>query len=252
MDFNIHISHIAETDSTNLELVRMAPTPATNQMIVAWADYQRAGRGQKGASWESEKGKNLLFSVMLWPEDVEVCNQFVLSEAMSLAICETLCEYNPDFKIKWPNDIYYKEQKLSGTIIETTLRGHMVGRCILGVGINLNQTCFQSDAPNPISLCQIVGHEVDPESVLQSVLKHFAANCQLLNNGQYTDIQQRYHQLMMRREGLFAYRDKEGLFEASLVEIEANGQLVLRDTEDKLRRYMFKEVKHVFKHLERE
>lgn len=250
MEQNISIFHVAETDSTNLEVVRKAPNADASKMYVAWADYQQAGRGQKGTSWESERGKNLLFSVMLWPKGIEAKWQFGLSQAMSLAVCHALQQFAPDFKIKWPNDIYYKEKKVSGTIIETTLRGQMVGRCILGVGINVNQEQFLSKAPNPMSLCRILGHEVDVKSVLDDVLERFAENCHAIEEGNLSNISQQYKNLLMWKDGMHLYRDEKGEFSAQLIDIEPNGELVLKDAEGQERRYMFKQVRHIFKTLE--
>lgn len=250
MEQEISIFHVAETDSTNLEVVRQAAEADRSRMYVAWADYQHAGRGQKGTSWESERGKNLLFSVMLWPEGVEARRQFALSQAMSLAVCEALQQYAPEFRIKWPNDIYYKEQKVSGTIIETTLRGPMVGRCILGVGINVNQQQFVSDAPNPVSLSMILGRELDVKSVLDDVLSRFASNCRSLEEGKIALLAQQYKDLLIWKDGFHTYRDEQGEFSAQLVDIEPNGELVLSDSAGRERRYMFKQVRHIFRTLE--
>lgn len=250
MEHKISIFHMAETDSTNLEVVRRAGEPDPSSMYVAWADYQCAGRGQKGTSWESERGKNLLFSIMLWPDGIEARRQFALSQAMSLAVCGALQQYAPEFKIKWPNDIYYKEQKVSGTIIETTLCGQMVGRCILGVGINVNQQQFISDAPNPVSLSNILGREVDVKSVLDEVLSRFANNCRQLEAGNIASLAQQYKDLLIWKDGIHTYRDEMGEFSAQLVDIEPNGEIVLSDTAGCERRYMFKQVRHIFNTLE--
>ena len=255
-DGNINIIRVAETDSTSKEIVREYESksqtsnfkPQTS-ISVLQADYQTAGRGQQGNSWESERGKNLLFSVMLWPKGVAVRRQFRLSQAMAVALCEELetksqtSNLQSQISIKWPNDIYYGEKKLSGTIIETTWAGDMLERCVLGVGINVNQQVFCSDAPNPISLCQIVGHEVDRDVLLAGVLQRFVPLYERLMAGDEEDLVRRYVSHLFWREGLHRYSDADGEFEAEIVDVAADGHLTLCDTEGRERCYYFKELK---------
>lgn len=239
----IDILHITETDSTNLEALR-------RNVQVCWADFQSAGRGQRGTTWESERAQNLLFSIVVYPQNIEVACQFRLSQAMALAICTALNKIQQGFSIKWPNDIYYKEKKISGTIIETSWKGSFVERCILGVGINVNQTDFVSDAPNPTSLKIITGKETDRETLLCHVLDLFYHEIQQLQNGGDASLSDRYKNLMTWGKGMHRYRDSQGEFLAEMVDVEPSGHLVLRDNDGKTRRYLFKEVKHVFNSLE--
>lgn len=248
---NINIIRVAETDSTSREIVREFESSRVREDIsVLVADYQTAGRGQQGNSWESERGKNLLFSVMLWPRGVAVKRQFRLSQAMAVAVCETIKELRVESResraqicIKWPNDIYYGEKKLSGTIIETTWASEMVERCVLGVGINVNQQVFCSDAPNPISLFQILGHEVDRDELLSGVLQRFVPLYEHLMAGDDDEIVRRYVSHLFWRDGVHRYCDADGEFEAEIVDVAADGHLTLRDTEGRERRYYFKELK---------
>ena len=137
-------------DSPWFEWIRLHSTDST---------IQTAGRGQAGNSWESEAGKNLLFGLLFHPREVEANRQFILSQAVALSICETLSDYAEDIRIKWPNDIYWKDRKICGMLIENTLVGRCIENCIIGAGININQQTFCSDAPNPVSLRQITGKE---------------------------------------------------------------------------------------------
>ena len=244
-DYNIVIHRVEETDSTSREIVRRIEELKNGKIEVLLAGYQTAGRGQQGNSWESERGKNLLFSLMLWPEGVEVKRQFRLSQVMAVAVAEALAEYADGFSIKWPNDIYYGDRKMSGTIIETTWAGDMVERCVLGVGINVNQREFHSDAPNPVSLCQVLGREVDCEELLDKVLERFIHYYTVLVQGGEDEIAKHYVDNLFWREGFHHYCDADGEFEAEFAGIAPDGQLVLRDTEGHERRYYLKEVKHI-------
>ncbi len=257
MAFSVKYFNVDETDSTNLEVARRvsalrAEERESYDCFVASADFQTAGRGQRGNCWESERGSNLLFSLMVYPKGIAASRQFVLSQAMSVAVCRALNGLDGGFGIKWPNDIYYGEGKVCGTVIETTWHGGCVERCILGVGINVNQSDFSSDAPNPLSLCRILGHEVDRSQLLSCVVEGFMNTLHMVYEGVGDSVASLYRDMMIRKDGLHRYRDAEGEFAARMVCVEPDGHLVLSDSEGRLRRYMFKEVRHLFGTLERE
>ena len=107
---------------------------------VVWADNQVAGRGQRGKSWVSEAGKNLTMSLVLCPTFLPVAQQFDLTRAISLAMCDFLyAAIGVKAKIKWPNDIYMKDRKIAGILIENTIKGHTLRNSIVGIGLNVNQ-----------------------------------------------------------------------------------------------------------------
>lgn len=251
----IEYFHVSETDSTFLEIARVEDClrqkgAVLPDYIVVDADFQTAGRGQKGNSWESERGRNLMFSIAFRPVGVEVTRQFRLSQAMALAVCETLNNIMEGFRIKWPNDVYYGEQKVCGMLFETTWRGREVDHCVVGVGVNVNQAEFRSDAPNPVSLLTLTGKTYDCNKLLIDIIKRFADALQTLYTGGDEQIAMRYQELMIWRDGLHTYRDGNGQFLACMEGVEADGHLRLRDAGGALRRYMFKEVKHIFNTLE--
>ena len=248
-DSNINIIRVAETDSTSKELVRELGdgVQSSKYISVLSADYQTAGRGQLGSRWEAERGKNLLFSLMAWPVGVPVGRQFRLSQAMAVAVRDALASYADGFTIKWPNDIYFGGGKVCGTIIETTWKGGMVERFVMGVGINVNQRVFLGDAPNPLSLWQIVGREMDRDELLGRVLERFAALYGLLQAGDESEVVRCYDNHLLWREGMHRYSDKDGEFEAVFVSVAPDGRLTLRDADGRERSYYFKEVKHVLK-----
>ena len=202
---------------------------------MVWADYQTAGRGQGTNRWESERGKNLTFSILLHPVDLPANRQFLLSMQVSLAICEALSEHIGDLSIKWPNDIYWRNAKIAGILIENRLQGQVIRDSIVGVGLNVNQRQFQSDAPNPISLWQICEHETDREQLLKDIL---AALDRLLGQ----EVREQYLSMLYRRKGFHPYVDKDGAFMAELEDVEDDGHLLLCDDSGGRRRYAFKEV----------
>ena len=235
MEFEI--IHIDETDSTNRWLTTQGDsTPAENKVV--WADYQTAGRGCGTNRWESERGKNLLFSMLIHPIDLPANRQFHISMAVSLAICEALGQHIGALSIKWPNDIYWKNAKICGILIENTLQGGCIKDSVIGVGLNVNQRRFLSDAPNPVSLWQICGREFDREQLLHDILN-------ALDHHLYHDVKEQYCSLLYRRHGYHPYVDDEGAFMAEIVDVEDDGHLLLRDDSGLLRRYAFKEVQFV-------
>ncbi|MGM9796657.1 MAG: biotin--[acetyl-CoA-carboxylase] ligase [Parabacteroides sp.] len=238
------IIRVEETHSTNSLLRDWLERESLPNCSVIVADFQTAGRGQVGNVWESEKGKNLTFSLVLYPQTLPVKQQFLISQIAALSVKETLDAYTEGISIKWPNDIYWQDKKICGMLIENDLAGHNLLRSIIGIGINLNQTVFRGDAPNPVSLWQILRQEVDPEVVLRQFLSRFEAYNQILLAGEKALIHVRYMEALYRREGYHSYTDAQGGFSAQIYGIEPIGHLLLQDTEGTIRRYAFKEVSY--------
>ena len=208
-------------------------------MIVVTAEYQTAGRGCGSNSWESERGKNLLFSLLCQPRHIAPWKQFRLSMMISVAMADVLRRYAEGVSIKWPNDIYVGDGKIAGILIECTVQKGMLRDCLIGVGLNVNQSAFLSDAPNPVSLKQLTGSELDKEHLLQQIMETFQHYYTADN---HEDVVSKYKSLLYRRTGSWPYTDKNGSFLAELVDVTEEGILVLCDEVGQERRYAFKEV----------
>jgi BirA family biotin operon repressor/biotin-[acetyl-CoA-carboxylase] ligase len=212
------------------------PSPITQVVI---ADYQTGGRGCGTNMWESERGKNLLFSVLLHPVELPANQQFRISMAVSVALREMLSQYADGFSIKWPNDIYWNDRKICGILIENRLTGTLIRDSVIGIGLNVNQRVFHSDAPNPVSLSQIVGHDIDCDALLNDFL------------GRLDSVSIRetlcfdYQNNLFRREKHAEYADRSGRFTAELQRVMPDGRLVLIDAEGRERIYAFKEVQFI-------
>lgn len=231
-----------ETTSTNSYLDELCNNSSVEELTSVYTDFQTAGRGQRGNSWESEDGANLLFSFVLYPDFLEARKQFYLSQITALALQEVLSQYTDGIRIKWPNDIYWKDKKICGTLIENDLTGIHISRSISGTGVNLNQERFISDAPNPVSLFQITGQRYDRKKILHQLMERVAHYYTLLKNGETELIASRYQDVLYRKEGFYPYTDKDGSFRARICGIEPSGALILEDESGKRREYMFKEV----------
>ena len=240
----MHRIHLPEVDTTNSYIRRLDP-PKNDEMWVVTTEFQTAGRGQGTNHWESEQGKNLLCSIMVSPREIKPTRQFLLSEAGALAVAEALDDYSEDISLKWPNDVYWQDKKICGTLIETSMATGKLRTCVFGVGVNVNQRAFLSDAPNPVSLWQIRGCETDCEEVLDKIVNALNKYLNMLYNGEEEKVSAFYHSRLYRGEGFFPYLDSNGVFMAEIVGVADEGPITLRDMQGRLRTYAFKEVQFI-------
>lgn len=232
------IVHISETDSTNHWLADNHQQMANSYgQFAVWTDYQTAGRGCGTNTWESERGKNLLYSMLIHPTAVPVNRQFVVSMAVANSIAKVVSKYVKNVSVKWPNDIYVGDRKICGTLIENRLQGGVIKDSIIGVGLNVNQLCFVSDAPNPVSLANVTGRLFDRESLLHELLDTFDVELADLEG-----VRGRYLPQLYRRTGFHRYRNALGECYAEIVTVEDDGHLLLRDVDGRTKRYAFKEI----------
>lgn len=241
--------YLEETDSTNSYLRRLLEEEELPEGTAVVAGFQKAGRGQVGNSWESEAGKNLLFSMVLYPDSLLAAEQFLLSQIVCLSLKQVLDNYTEGISVKWPNDVYWQDRKIAGILIENDLSGAYLSHSIVGIGLNLNQERFTSPAPNPVSLKQITGETYDIESILGLYASSFFSNYIRLFKGETEDIRAEYGRALYRRNGYFTYEDADGIFEARIHAVEADGRLVLALPDGTLRRYAFKEVVYLKRSL---
>ena len=235
--------------STNTYLRELNGGDPSYQYEVAVATFQTAGRGQKGNSWESESGKNLLFSILAHPGNIKVQEQFYISEAIALAVSDSVMaavgpEYAADVSVKWSNDVYWKDFKMAGILIENTIQGSSILDTVVGVGLDVNQEVFVSDAPNPISLKNITGREFDLEALLSDIIARFIGYMEKEPDDRPM-VDALYHSRLYRREGLHRFRDEKGEFRASIEGVCPDGCLMLLTDNGEHRVYEFKQVQFI-------
>lgn len=239
------IIHIRETNSTNNYLKELLQTQNVDEGIVVWADFQSAGKGQRGNGWESETGKNILFSIVLFPGFIKAGEQFILSQIVSLAVANCLQEYTAGISIKWPNDIYWNEKKICGILLENTILEDNIGHSVAGIGININQEDFRSDAPNPVSLKQITNRDYNLEEILKTVVDNINVYYQQIKIGKTDSLIKQYKESLFRKDGYHLYNDGESNFLARIQDVNSSGILILRTNEGEERHFAFKEVKYI-------
>ncbi|MBO7314632.1 MAG: biotin--[acetyl-CoA-carboxylase] ligase [Alistipes sp.] len=236
------------TTSTNDD----ARSTELHHMDVVWAEWQSAGRGQRGHSWHSVENENLTFSVVLEPHFLPIVEQFLLSEVVALALVATMKEWGIECRIKWTNDIYAEDRKIVGVLIEHSLSAERIERTIVGIGINVNQRLFPHDLPNPTSMVVECGKELDREEVLRCFMRHLGSFYEALERGEKRAIEEFYRQTMyhLGEEHTYAYPSGER-FRATIRGVRPSGELRLEHTDGTVREYAFKEVEFVLPHKER-
>ena len=238
------IYYIEHTTSTNDEI----RNPKYGHMDVVWAEYQSAGRGQRGHSWHSTEGQNITFSLLLTPTFLPVTEQFLLSEIVALSLVRTLAEYGIECRIKWTNDIYAKDNKIVGILIEHALAGDCLARTIVGIGLNVNQESFPSDLPNPTSMFVERGVKFDRREVLERIVAHLEELYRELEAGNKEMIERLYVDTMyhLGEPHTYAYPNGER-FTATIRGVRHSGELCLEHDDGVVREYAFKEVEFTLK-----
>jgi BirA family biotin operon repressor/biotin-[acetyl-CoA-carboxylase] ligase len=245
MKTNQNFIFLNEVESTNNYANHLVLSKAAGHGTVVLAQHQKMGKGQQGNSWESEYGKNLLMSVILFPQFLPVAKQFYLSKIASLALVDFLTNETSEVTIKWPNDIYAGNKKLAGMLIENSIKANNLDSSIIGIGLNLNQERFVSDAPNPISLKIITGKDYNVEEVALKIWELLNFWFEKLQEGNFEEIDTAYFNQLFRANE-WALFSKEGKpFEARITGIGEFGQLILEDRNGVFSEFMFKEIEFV-------
>jgi BirA family transcriptional regulator, biotin operon repressor / biotin---[acetyl-CoA-carboxylase] ligase len=228
--------------STNTHAATLLKNNPVQEGTIVYTNYQTAGRGQPGNSWESENGKNLLISLILYPMMVKPSDQFIISKIISIAICDFLRQHISDVSIKWPNDIYAKNDKIAGILIEASLIREEIEYVIAGIGLNINQKKFISQAPNPVSLNIITGINYDIEECMKSLASNIDRRYKQLLQGKWSEIDDEYLDNLYRIREWCDFRDANGSFEGRIISVNPSGRLQIEDHKGRIYEYGYKEV----------
>ena len=223
-------------DSTNKYLQNLLEEGADITDNIVVTDFQSSGKGQGRNVWESESGKNLLFSVALNMSYLRAENQFVLTQMVSVAMINVLKNYLPEehLFIKWPNDIYFKNKKIAGVLIKNEIKGMMLGTSIIGIGLNVNQESFDENLPNPISMKMITGEDYDLEEILSDIssrLISFSGQQPAANSQQ--PIADSYIKYLYRYRQWALYQHEGSVKEMMIVGYDQFGRLILKEKNDR-------------------
>jgi BirA family biotin operon repressor/biotin-[acetyl-CoA-carboxylase] ligase len=223
-----NIIRLIETSSTNEYAVSLLSNIKHIEGAIVVSDFQKKGKGQGKNIWISEKGANILISILVAPKFLEIDKQFFLSIAVSLAILRTLKKYTKSkCKIKWPNDLYVNDKKICGILIQNSLGGKEIKNSIIGIGLNVNQTSFVG-LGNATSLKLESGNEFDKEIILKTLIEDLNYYYNILKLEKYNLLKQEYENNLYKKNILTNYKLASGkLIQGFIRGIKPSGQLIL-------------------------
>ena len=237
------VNFLPQCHSTNEEAQRLVSMGGCTDGELVLTQNQTRGKGQRGNSWESEPGKNLTFSIVLKPHFIHSTEQFSLHLITSLAIHDVLFPIlGKKLKVKWPNDIYYGDQKIAGILVENIIRGSSIEHSIIGIGLNVNQKQFETDIAT--SLSEITLSEYDLGDLIEDLLCSLEKRYLQLKNFHQSDLRADYHSRLYKldKDALF---DSEGkIFKGTIEGVDAKGRLKINDGQT-VNAYDFKQVEFV-------
>lgn len=222
------IIRLETVDSTNNYAANLLKLSRVPEGTVITALEQTAGKGQRGSKWNSNKGDNLLCSIILYPKMLRADMQFLLSQAVALAVRDMIEELvsTVDVQIKWPNDIVASGKKVCGILIETTLAEDKVQSAIVGIGININQQQFTDEHAQ--SIRNITGQYHDLESLLEKLMKYIAKYYLKMYKGQHDIIREQYIRGLFNFNVERSYICQGEKIRASITGVENSGKLKLK------------------------
>lgn len=209
---------------------------------VIMADHQYAGRGQQGNTWHSEPGLNLTCSIVLYPEFLDVSNQYLLNMAVCVAVRDAASSVLEEgVMIKWPNDIYHSDKKLGGILIENAISGKKYKSAIIGIGLNVNQEYFsEGQVKAAISFREILGRELKVDDLLKIICHHLEVQYMRLRDSA-DELTDDYHNGLYRLGTPALFEESGRIFEATIKGVSKSGRLMLQTTQG-VKEYGLKEV----------
>ncbi len=240
------IYYFKECSSTNDIAVDYLKNKKALEGTVILTDYQTLGRGQRGNTWISNKGENLLFSLILNPSLLSASQQFSINIIITIAIHKALQNLvdSEQLKIKWPNDIYYQNQKIGGILIENFIKKNQVKYSIIGVGLNANQNSFEN-LLQVSSLKRITQKEINLHYLLKAILKNIKIQYQTFFVQGISDMKHDYYKYLYRYQEIHNFKKKTNrnftTFEGSILGVNEIGQLLVL-IQNKIEHFSFKEI----------
>lgn len=239
-------NYLASVDSTNTFAHNLLSKSNPIEGTVIYTDNQYAGRGQIGSKWQSNEGKNIILSVILYPNFLPIAQQFKLNQAVALAIYDFLAEYIfpvDALSVKWPNDIYIKDKKIGGVLIENQLRGSGFAHSVIGIGLNINQESFPADLPNATSLLIETGFQHDVYAMIGKLCERLEQRYLQLKAQKYQILEQDYLKILY---GFQQWRDfkiaaTQQNIRGKIIGVEPSGNIQI-STAQQLFSFAFKEV----------
>ena len=234
--------HLPSVDSTNKYAAGILHKENTTEGTVILADVQTRGKGQGDNIWLSDKGLNLLCSIILKPDFLPAFKQFYLSMCIATGINDCLTDLGVRSQVKWPNDILIKGKKIAGILIENTILSQNLQTSIVGIGLNINQVSFPPHIPNPASLAGETGKSHDVGQLLERLLPFLEKRLIQLYAEDFMTIKSQYLNCLWLLNTYAGFTDQKGAFKGRIVDVAESGELVILTSSGETRMYGFKEV----------
>lgn len=242
-----NIIRLEEVDSTNKYAQNLIKQGNILEGTVISTNFQLKGKGHGTNKWISNRNENLLFSIILFPKFLTADKQFTLHKISALTLTNVLKKLSnnwEDFKIKWPNDIYFKNKKLAGVLTENSISGNTISSSIIGIGLNVNQKEFDKTLPNPISIQQITGNTYNCEFLLEAIIDEFEKVYSTVKQHQdYCD--DLYLKNLYQFDIWKQYKTKNQIFEGKITGIDSYGFLKIQKKNGDILAFDFKEVEYL-------
>ena len=215
-------------DSTNNYAMAQVHGGLAKHGMACFTKEQTAGKGQRGKSWSSEKGKNIAMSIVLDPKKLQIENHFHLSAAVANSCFDFFNSYAGDeTEIKWPNDLFWRDRKAGGILIENKYQGKIWKFAVVGIGININQTDFTDFLTKPVSLKQITGKTFNTVDLAKELYDLLMKNLALLETGQ--NVLAQYNEHLYKVNKTVTLKKGDYQFETVIKEVSPEGLLITVD-----------------------
>jgi BirA family biotin operon repressor/biotin-[acetyl-CoA-carboxylase] ligase len=236
---------LPKVDSTNNHAMKEAKMGNLSFGTVFFAQEQTHGKGQRSKTWESKPGENLMMSLYIDSRGLQVHQQVILSFATSIAAYNLLKKYAGDETcIKWPNDIYWRDRKAGGILIENVIKGNTLDYSIIGIGININQTVFEQMDKQPVSLKQITGKTFDPVSLAKELCSELESILNEKEENLHDWLISKYNEALFKKGERVILKKENIQFEALIKGVNKKGNLVVEQGFE--REFVFGEISWVF------
>lgn len=236
---------LEELDSTNNVLWELSEKVQLTEFHTVSTDYQWNGRGQDRNIWFSSKAQNILLSALVFPNFLKASDAFQISRWVSLSILDFLKDHKiKDAKIKWPNDIYVRNKKIAGILIQNAISGNHLSKSLVGIGLNINEKDFPKELPNPVSLFQLVQRELLVLEESDHLIRILQKNYQLIKKSPQKIIKL-YHQKLYQLGEWAKYQIKNEIQEAKILGVDEFGRLEIENRRGVVSQFDLKEIKFV-------
>lgn len=233
-------------NSTSTYLKQLSKKTNTDNWTVVSAEYQTMGRGQIDNKWVSDKGKNLIFSILIKSENLKIQNQFFLNCAISLGIYNALRRYNlPGLQIKWPNDIMADNKKLGGILIENSLKHDKIYQSVVGIGININQEDFSDYPFKAVSIKNLNDMDTDRNILLDELITSLKTQIKILEKEEFEFLHKKYEEVLYRINKPHMFESAGRVFMGKITKVTKEGKLQIEEEKENILEFSFKEVKYL-------